>query len=118
MEIAQNTTTTSTTTKADSGTDPAPKQQISADFETFLRMLAVQMENQDPLNPVDSSDYATQLATFSGVEQAVRSNDLLTNLSAQMNLSGMGEMAAWVGKEAEGVLELPSDGNARRGPRG
>ena len=39
----------------------------SSDYETFLKMLTVQMQNQDPLNPVESSDFAAQLATFSSV---------------------------------------------------
>lgn len=54
---------------------------LTSDFDTFLRMLTVQMQNQDPLDPVDSADYAVQLATFSGVEQQVRTNELLTELS-------------------------------------
>lgn len=104
MEIGQTTTTPQTPVSA------APKQNISSDFETFLRMLTVQMQNQDPLNPVDSSDYAVQLATFSGVEQAVRTNDLLTTLTQQMNMSGMAEMAAWVGKEARAAAPANFDG--------
>ncbi len=66
---------------------------ISSDFDTFLKMLKVQMENQDPLNPTDSSEYAQQLATFSGVEQAVLTNDLLTALMVQMNTTGMAQLA-------------------------
>lgn len=104
MEIGQ------TTTPPPSATAVAPKQKISSDFDTFLRMLTVQMQNQDPLNPVDSSDYAVQLATFSGVEQAVRTNDLLTVLTQQMNMSGMAEMAAWVGKEARAAAPANFDG--------
>ena len=77
----------------------AQTSAITSDFETFLRMLTVQMQNQDPLNPVDSNDYATQLATFSGVEQAVLTNDLLTTLTTQLNSSGLADMAAWVGKD-------------------
>ena len=73
---------------------------ISSDFETFLVMLTAQMKNQDPLNPLDSQDFATQLATFSGVEQQVKSNDLLSALSAQLLTSSMGDMASWVGMEA------------------
>ncbi|MEL6838647.1 MAG: flagellar hook capping FlgD N-terminal domain-containing protein [Pseudomonadota bacterium] len=83
---------------------------ISSDFETFLRMLTVQMQNQDPLNPVDSSDYATQLATFSGVEQAVLTNDLLKELTSQMNSSGLADMAAWVGKEARAAAPAYFEG--------
>lgn len=40
--------------------------KITSDFNTFLRMLTVQMQNQDPLKPIESSDFAVQLATFSG----------------------------------------------------
>jgi flagellar basal-body rod modification protein FlgD len=73
---------------------------IESDFQTFLVMLTTQMQNQDPLNPIDSTDYASQLATFSGVEQQVKTNQLLESLSAQMGLSGMAQLAAWVGMEA------------------
>ena len=81
----------------------APESQsgISSDFETFLRMLTAQMKNQDPLNPVESADFATQLATFSGVEQAVLTNDLLRGLSLQIGVSGL---ASWVGKEVRALL--------------
>ncbi|WP_394180947.1 flagellar hook capping FlgD N-terminal domain-containing protein [Yoonia maritima] len=82
----------------------------SGDFEMFLQMLTVQMQNQDPLNPVDSTDYATQLATFSGVEQAVMTNDLLKSLSSQLASGGLADMAAWVGKEARAATPAYFDG--------
>lgn len=73
---------------------------LSSDFETFLHMLSVQMRNQDPLNPTDSSEYAVQLATFSSVEQQVFTNDLLTLMSSQMGAMGMSSLASWIGMEA------------------
>ncbi|MCK8484488.1 flagellar hook assembly protein FlgD [Aliiroseovarius sp. S2029] len=73
---------------------------ISSDFETFLKMLTAQMENQDPMNPIESSDYAVQLATFSGVEQQVRTNDLLDGLGTKLGLMGLSDIAGWVGMEA------------------
>ena len=79
---------------------------ISADFETFLVMLTAQMKNQDPLNPLDSQDFATQLATFSGVEQQVQTNDLLTALTSQFATSNLADMAGWVGMEAR--LAVPA----------
>lgn len=88
----------------------APQPKISSDFETFLRMLTAQMKNQDPLNPVESSDFATQLATFSGVEQAVLTNDLLRALSAQMGVAGMADLASWVGKEVRAPAPSYFDG--------
>ncbi len=78
---------------------------LSSDFETFLKMLTTQMRNQDPLDPVDSADFAVQLATFSSVEQQVLTNDLLTGLGAQMAALGMGQLAGWIGLEAE--VEAP-----------
>lgn len=78
----------------------ATKSSIGSDLETFLKMLTVQMRNQDPLNPMEASDFAVQLATFSGVEQQVQTNQLLQGLSAQMGMMGMGQFASWVGMEA------------------
>jgi flagellar basal-body rod modification protein FlgD len=83
---------------------------ISSDFETFLRMLTVQMENQDPLNPIESSEYAVQLATFSSVEQQVLTNDRLSELSTQIGLMNMGQMGAWLGKEARAAVPAHFDG--------
>ncbi|TGD41936.1 flagellar basal body rod modification protein [Pseudotabrizicola sediminis] len=82
----------------------------SSDYEMFLRMLTVQMQNQDPLNPIDSADYAVQLATFSGVEQAVRTNQLLESLQSQFGLLGMAQLAGWVGQEARAAAPVYVDG--------
>jgi flagellar basal-body rod modification protein FlgD len=92
-------TDTVATTLTNAATPTPTTSAISSDFNTFLRMLTVQLENQDPLNPVQSSDYAMQLATFSGVEQQVLTNDLLKSMSGQMALTGLSTMAAWVGQE-------------------
>ena len=74
---------------------------INSDFDTFLKMLTAQMRNQDPLNPVESADFAVQLATFSSVEQQVQTNELLSDLGAQMTTLGMGQLSGWIGLEAE-----------------
>ena len=103
-------TDTTATTLANAATPTPTTAAISSDFNTFLRMLTVQLENQDPLNPVDSSDYALQLATFSGVEQQVLTNDLLKALATQVGLSGMAEMASWVGRDVRAVMPAHFDG--------
>ncbi len=102
---ATTTTTTSTSSSASSNT------VISSDFETFLKMLTTQMENQDPLNPIESSDFAVQLATFSGVEQQVLTNDLLESLGSQLGLMGMTQLAGWVGMEARVAAPAYFDGS-------
>ncbi|KEP70391.1 flagellar basal body rod modification protein [Thioclava dalianensis] len=103
----------SQSTSASSNAEKPAKEatpQISADFETFLTMLTVQMKNQDPLNPIESTDYAVQLATFSGVEQQVKTNDLIANLATHMNASGMSGLAGWVGMEARAAAPAWFDG--------
>lgn len=91
---------TTTTAKPQAATPKtSAKSGLSSDFDTFLKMLTTQMKNQDPLEPMDSSDFAVQLATFSGVEQQVRTNDLLTALSDRLGESGLNELAGWVGME-------------------
>lgn len=83
---------------------------LSSDFETFLQMLTTQMQNQDPLNPIDSSDYAVQLATFSNVEQSVRTNQLLESMQQQFGILSMSQLAGWVGQEARAAGPVHVDG--------
>jgi flagellar basal-body rod modification protein FlgD len=87
----------SPTTAAFSGTATSPRPALQSDYMTFLRMLTVQMQNQDPLNPMQASDFAVQLATFSGVEQATQTNQLL---AALLGRTGLADLGGWVGMEA------------------
>lgn len=105
------TTVSSFGTQATQSTVSASKSAISSDFDTFLKMLTAQMKNQDPLNPIDSTDYATQLATFSGVEQQTRTNVLLEELGGQMAILGMSQLAGWVGQEARAQAPVYMDGD-------
>lgn len=103
------------TATSPSAASPATGQgtsKISSDFTTFLKMLTVQMQNQDPLNPIDSSDYAVQLATFSGVEQQVQTNQLLAEMAGRFAQLGMSEMAGWIGQEARSNAPVWYDGSA------
>ena len=100
METSAVTTAQTTANKAVS------KAAVSADFDTFLKMMTTQMKNQDPLNPIDSSDYAVQLATFSGVEQQTKTNQLLEGLTSQFGVLGMAQLAAWVGQEARSAAPV------------
>lgn len=93
------------------GTEPASgSAMINSDFETFLKMLTAQMKHQDPLNPVDSTQFATQLATFSSVEQQVRTNELLTALGSQMGALSVSQLSGWVGMAARAEMPVHFDG--------
>ena len=76
------------------------KTELNTDYTTFLKMLTTQLQNQDPLNPMDTAETSSQLAAFSSVEQQTRTNDLLGDLGAQFSLFGMSQLAIWVGQEA------------------
>ncbi|MEJ6393044.1 flagellar hook capping FlgD N-terminal domain-containing protein [Gymnodinialimonas sp. 2305UL16-5] len=79
---------------------------ISSDFDTFLQLLTTQMRNQDPLNPADSTEFVSQLATFSGVEQQVLTNDLLKELQAGFTAMNMGQLSGWIGLEARADMPV------------
>ncbi len=98
------------TTGTGTGTGTGQGTLIGSDFQTFLKMLTTQARNQDPLSPMDSSDYAQQLATFSGVEQQVRTNSLLESLASQFGANGLAQFASWVGMEAKVTAAVPFDG--------
>lgn len=89
---------------------PAPAKPKASDYETFLRMMTVQIKNQDPLSPMSADDFAVQLATFSGVEQQARTNALLEQQIAMGDRNSLASMVGWVGKEARIDAPVHFDG--------
>ena len=94
------------TTRSAAQATPAPKVQeatsngaIASDFETFLTLLTAQMRNQDPLKPMESTEYVAQLASFSSVEQQVRTNDSLERIFDLLSGGAADGLAEWIGKE-------------------
>jgi flagellar basal-body rod modification protein FlgD len=68
----------------------APRTTGSAgtlDYNAFLQLLIAQLRNQDPLNPMDSTEYVAQLAALSNVEQAMVHNTKLDRLLVESSLS-------------------------------
>ena len=59
----------------------------SPDYNAFLQLLIAQLRNQDPLNPMDSTEYVAQLAALSNVEQAMAHNAKLDRLLVESSLS-------------------------------
>lgn len=65
--------------------------------DDFLKILMVQLQNQDPLKPLEDKDFIAQMATFSSLEQMTNLNNSVTNyLSGQNAISSYAE---WIGKE-------------------
>ena len=71
----------------------------TSDFDTFLTLLTAQIRNQDPLEPADATDYTAQLATFSNVEQAVQTNDLLAQMISKLDSQQVAEASGFIGME-------------------
>ncbi|MEM9422603.1 MAG: flagellar hook capping FlgD N-terminal domain-containing protein [Pseudomonadota bacterium] len=55
----------------------AAAEATQKEFTQFLELLTAQVENQDPLEPLDSTAFVEQLATFSALEQQVLTNNYL-----------------------------------------
>ena len=86
-------------------------QGLASDFNVFLEMLTAQARYQDPMKPIDSTQYASQLAQFSMVEQQVRTNDALAAVFEQLGGSSMASLASWVGMDARAAAPAYFDGS-------
>lgn len=64
--------------------------QSELDRDAFLRLLVVQLQNQDPVNPMESAEFASQLAQFNSVEQLINLNEGIAALGQQQELIGVG----------------------------
>ncbi|HWL31413.1 MAG TPA: flagellar hook capping FlgD N-terminal domain-containing protein [Xanthobacteraceae bacterium] len=53
---------------------------LAGNFQTFLTLLTTQLQNQNPLDPLDTNQFTAQLVQFAQVEQQLRSNDQLSTL--------------------------------------
>ena len=89
---------------------PSGDGNVTGDFETFLRLLTTQLRNQDPLKPLDSTEFVAQLASFSAVEQQVRSNEMLEQIFGVMQSGMMTGLAEWVGKQVQSPGPVRFDG--------
>lgn len=105
MDIAATTGTTSAST----GTSTAA---LTSDFQTFLKLMTTQLQEQDPLSPMDSTEYLSQLASFSTVEQQTLTNKYLESLNLSMGALGMVQVASWVGNEARAAMPALVEGGA------
>lgn len=78
-----NTQDTSTTNETDSSASEPSAQ--SEQFDTFLELLTAQIRNQDPLAPLDSTQFVEQLATFSNLELQAAGNQTLESIESLLD---------------------------------
>ena len=97
------TSATSAQTNAASTADAA---SLNESYDQFLLLLTTQLQNQDPLSPMDTAEFTNQLVSFSGVEQQIKTNKSLESLLALnvLNITDIG--LGFIG------LDVESGGNA------
>lgn len=79
--------------------------------ETFLKLLTTQMKNQDPLSPVDSTQFTQQIVQMTGVEQSLYTNQLLQQMIAANADNSMTAAVSMIGKQVTASGATSSDPN-------
>src|SRR5580658_123707 len=79
---------------AASGSSDSATQQLTGNMDTFLQLLTTQLQNQDPMNPMDSDQFTQQLVEYSQVEQQINTN---SNLQSLISLQQGGAGSSAVG---------------------
>ncbi|MBA2125931.1 flagellar basal body rod modification protein [Hyphomicrobium methylovorum] len=87
------------TTNTNTGTNKS-----TLDYNDFLRLMVAQLQNQDPLNPTDSTEYMSQIAQFSNVEQAINTNSKLGQLLINSNISQASTLVGHTMMSADGSV--------------
>lgn len=75
-------------------------QQIAGNFQSFLTLLTTQLQNQNPLDPLDTNQFTQQLVEFAGVQQQLNTNDSLATLVSLQQTAQSTQALGFVGKTA------------------
>jgi flagellar basal-body rod modification protein FlgD len=74
--------------------------QIAGNFQSFLTLLTTQLQNQNPLDPLDTNQFTQQLVEFAGVQQQLNTNDSLATLVSLQQTAQSTQALGFVGKTA------------------
>jgi flagellar basal-body rod modification protein FlgD len=90
----------STVTGVSSGTtNAATTNNKILGQDDFLKMLIAQLQNQDPLNPLQGADFAAQLAQFSSLDQLTQINTQLSTLTSSLSSANNSQVVGLIGDE-------------------
>jgi flagellar basal-body rod modification protein FlgD len=112
MASGVSSTAASASAASTSATDRAT---IAENFDAFLLLLTTQLQNQNPLEPMDTNQFTQQLVQFASVEQQIKSNETLNALLTSTQSSIVSSASSFVGMEirADGATTRLSDGKAQ-----
>lgn len=113
--LLSSTQGTGTTSGVSSST--TSKNQLAADMNQFLTLLTTQLANQDPLSPMDSTEFTNQLVQYANVEQNIQTNSNLEQMIALQQSAITLSSASYIGKTVSvASTSLPlQDGQANFG---
>jgi flagellar basal-body rod modification protein FlgD len=96
----QSTSSSSSSSSAASSASALANQQIAGNFQSFLTLLTTQLQNQNPLDPLDTNQFTQQLVEFAGVQQQLNTNDSLSTLVSLQQTAQSTQALGFVGKTA------------------
>src|SRR5882757_11096694 len=100
-QVVSGTTPLPTTPSGASGSlNSTTGSTLAGNFQTFLTLLTTQLQNQNPLDPLDTNQFTQQLVQFAGVEQQLKTNDQLTQLVSLQQTTQATQALDFVGKTA------------------
>lgn len=79
---------------------PESKPVISADFNMFLKLLTSQIQNQNPLSPMDTAQFTNQLVQFAQTEQSIQQNSTLKTILAKLTSQELAQASSYIGRDA------------------
>ncbi len=82
------------------------KEDDALGRDSFLTMLVAQLQNQDPLNPMEGSDFSSQLAQFSQLEQLINLNDSMGDLAKAYSDNSEDDIVGYIGKQVTGIVDV------------
>jgi flagellar basal-body rod modification protein FlgD len=82
-----------------SNASPTPQQTLAGNFDTFLKLLTTQLRQQDPLQPMDATQFTSQLVQYASVEQAIATNKKLEDLSTLTQASSTASALGMLGHD-------------------
>ena len=100
-QVVSGTTPLPTSSSGSSGSlNSTTGSTLAGNFQTFLTLLTTQLQNQDPLSPLDTNQFTQQLVQFASVEQQLKTNDQLTALVSLQQTAQSTQALTFVGKTA------------------
>jgi flagellar basal-body rod modification protein FlgD len=86
---------------AATGANNPAESRLVGDYNSFLLLLTTQLKNQDPLAPLDATQFVSQLSQFASVEQAIVGNQKLDQIIKSMNANSMMADIGMIGRSVE-----------------